>query len=49
MLHTATTGAYYPPVVTMYLEDFDYRSILVDSRTIVHCTNFNKAESVFNV
>ena len=38
MLHVVTTGAYYPPVCSYYLEDFDYRSILVDSGIIVHCT-----------
>ena len=31
MFHAVTTGAYYPPV-----EDFDHRSILVDSGSIVH-------------
>ena len=38
MLHAVTTGAYYPQVVRYYMEDFDYRSILVDSGTIVQCT-----------
>ena len=36
MLHEVTTGAYYLPVVTTYMEDFYYRSILFDSGTIVH-------------
>ena len=38
MIHAVITGAYYPPVCTcMYMEDFDYRSILVDSVSILHC------------
>ena len=38
MLHVVTTGAYYPPVVTTGF-DFDYRSILVNSGTIVQWAN----------
>ena len=40
MLHAVATGAYYPPVGTL-LEDFDYRSILVDSGNIVHWTRLS--------
>ena len=38
MLHAVTTGAYYPPVDTTW-KNFDYRSILVDSGSIVQCYN----------
>ena len=37
MLHVVTTGAYYPPVVSYYIEDFYYRSILFDNGDIVQC------------
>ena len=33
MIHAVITGAYYPPVCTC----IDYRSILVDSVSILHC------------
>ena len=38
MLHAVTTGAYHPPVDTTW-KNFDYRSILVDSGSIVQCYN----------